>query len=283
MMPKGLKRKFSDRGDVLDGCALPDGTTVYALQRQSVLNISLDKFQQGQMMVEPSLRRSVLIANTLRKIQEEIRVENSPALSNAPCAFVNLPNPPSVASLPENSPREATPPRLSMENHPSGSGDGLDDSLLLSTDDDFSLSSAISSLLKDLDLVIDGSSSQNPPRSPLTAIENLEVESRHDAVKDSKASCAENCKPLESVFGSFEIMSSSYLTDVTLDDLFLDIDTSVCDRDPNAVSAVLSSRTFPSANEEGKRLTCNSASISASQNIKDMNELDHIMEVLVRS
>ncbi|XP_063040080.1 uncharacterized protein LOC134435158 [Engraulis encrasicolus] len=44
----------------------------YSLQRQTMLNMSLVKLQLCHMLVEPNLCRSVLIANTVRHIQEEM-------------------------------------------------------------------------------------------------------------------------------------------------------------------------------------------------------------------
>uniref|UniRef100_A0A8C4RDT2 SERTA domain-containing protein 2-like n=1 Tax=Erpetoichthys calabaricus TaxID=27687 RepID=A0A8C4RDT2_ERPCA len=196
MIGKGLKRKLSD-DDLLETAVMQKGTGLYLDQRQSVLNISLDKFHRGQMMAEPSLRRSVLIANTLRQIQDEIRQENS------------------VGVLAEN---------LEPSNN---------------REEDFSLSSAISSILKELDVVLDGSS------SPL---DTLVFKS------DRSGNYADGYKLCDSVFGNFEVLSSSYLNDVPLDDLFLDIDTSVYERESGSLGSVL-----------------------------NLNELEHIMEILVGS
>lgn len=60
MLARGLKRKCSE--DV----------PTDALQRQSLLDMSLAKLQLCRMLAEPSLCRSVLIANTVRQIQEDM-------------------------------------------------------------------------------------------------------------------------------------------------------------------------------------------------------------------
>ncbi|XP_069853533.1 cell division cycle-associated protein 4 isoform X1 [Dipodomys merriami] len=68
MFARGLKRKC-DQEEVTEG----SGTVPsYSLQRQSLLDMSLVKLQLCHMLVEPNLCRSVLIANTVRQIQEEM-------------------------------------------------------------------------------------------------------------------------------------------------------------------------------------------------------------------
>ncbi|MBN3287722.1 CDCA4 protein, partial [Polyodon spathula] len=283
MTGKGLKRKLPEEGDLPEGSAVQKGSGLYCTQRQSVLNISLDKYNRGQKLLEPSLRRSVLIANTLRQIQEEIRQEVShpgtPQIGSPPAAQIS---PLSESnSLKESLPAPAPPSRLSMENHPMGLGDS-DDWTLLSSEEDFSLSSAISSLLKELDVAIDGSPAPSPQRTPLGSIENLETE-KADKQEPCKAEGKHGgCRPSETAFGNLEIMSSSYLRDVALDDLFLDIDTSVYERD----AGPLGGRTLSSAasDEFLKYLpSCHPSSFSMNPNARDLNELEHIMEILVGS
>ncbi|KAK6470638.1 SERTA domain-containing protein 2-like isoform X1 [Huso huso] len=287
MTGKGLKRKLPEEGDLPEGAAVQKGSGLYSAQRQSVLNISLDKYNRGQRLLEPSLRRSVLIANTLRQIQEEIRQEASdsgtPQISTPPVTQVSPLS--ESSSLKEALPTPTPPSRLSMENHPMGLGDS-DDWTLLSSEEDFSLSSAISSLLKELDVVIDGSPAPSPQRTPLGSIENLETE-KADKQEPCRAEskhggCPEGCRPSETAFGNLEIMSSSYLCDVALDDLFLDIDTSVYEREAGS----LGSRTLSSAasDEFLKYLpSCHPSSFSMNPNARDLNELEHIMEILVGS
>ncbi|XP_069042438.1 SERTA domain-containing protein 3 isoform X2 [Lepisosteus oculatus] len=290
MEVKGQKRKLPADGELPAGARAEKGSSLYAAQRQSVLDISLDKFRRGQALAEPSLRRSVLIANTLRQIQEEIRQDG--AGGSVPDQRVPAPIPPEPGLH-----KEAPPPRMSLENHRPGFGDG-DDWALLSAEEDFSLSSAISSLLRDLDLVLDGSSSPGPQqqqqqqqqqRAPLSSIENLPSDwgSKQDGLPcraERPGEGPEACRAPEPVFGSFEIMRSSYLTDVALDDLFPDIDTSVYEREAGA----LGGRTFPvpPGDELLKYLSsCSPASsaFSPSPSVRDLNELEHIMEILVGS
>ncbi|XP_066560043.1 SERTA domain-containing protein 3 [Amia ocellicauda] len=292
MTGKGLKRKLLEDGDQPEGAGVQKGSSLYAAQRQSVLNISLDKFHRGQMLVEPSLRRSVLIANTLRQIQEEIRHESGAGLPPLTETSSTLSLPPLQILTPVVSEptfhRDAPPPRMSLENHPMGFGDS-DDWMLLSNEEDFSLSSAISSILKDLDIVLDGSSQPaSQQRPPLASIENMQGDTTSKVEgllprTDRNTGCPEGCKPSESVFGSFEIMRSSYLTDVALDDLFLDIDTSVYEREGGSLGA--RSLTAAAGDELLKYLpSCASPSpFSVNQSVRDLNELEHIMEILVGS
>ncbi|XP_054423666.1 cell division cycle-associated protein 4 [Pteronotus mesoamericanus] len=69
MFARGLKRKCSDSEEDAEGAL---ATPCYSLQRQSLLDMSLVKLQLCHTLVEPDLCRSVLIANTVRQIQEEM-------------------------------------------------------------------------------------------------------------------------------------------------------------------------------------------------------------------
>ncbi|XP_061074223.1 SERTA domain-containing protein 3 [Conger conger] len=225
MTGKGLKRKL------LEG---PEGgAVVYESQRQLVLDISLDKFQHCGMLAEPSLLRSVLIGNTLRQIQEEIRLEVA------------------MGQVPGARPLGEAP----LGSRPAGREDAGEDWTALSSEEDFSLSSAVSSILKDLDTVIDGGPGGG--RTPLGSIENLQEGGAGPRRAGPRGEAA--------VFGSLEVMRSSYLRDVALDDLFLDIDTSACERDLPGLPS-------PAGSPYGHGLSA-----------RDGSDLEHIMEILVRS
>ncbi|KAJ8274935.1 hypothetical protein COCON_G00095600 [Conger conger] len=80
---------------------------------------------------------------------------------------------------------------------------------------------------------------------------------------------------VDSLFGSFEISNStSYLTDLALDDIFEDIDTSMYDSTDFS--------TLASPDEGLKPPACTPAG-ALQLCLADLSELDHIMEVLVRS
>uniref|UniRef100_A0A8C2C1C8 Si:dkey-177p2.6 n=1 Tax=Cyprinus carpio TaxID=7962 RepID=A0A8C2C1C8_CYPCA len=77
MLGRGVKRKLST-------CEDPAQDLPYPQQRQLVLDLCLDKLQSCQRRAEPSLHRSVLLANTLRQIQQEMRQEGETCLPPAP-------------------------------------------------------------------------------------------------------------------------------------------------------------------------------------------------------
>ncbi|XP_014888720.1 SERTA domain-containing protein 3 isoform X2 [Poecilia latipinna] len=151
MILKGQKRKL----DLEDGEASDRSSPTWESQRQFVFSVSLNKYQRGQELPEPSLRRSVLIANTLRQIALEKHCESPP--------------PPDSALM---SGEPATPPTNRGQSEDEDWG---------SAESDFSLSAAISSILTALDSTIDGGP-QAAPRTPLRSVENL-LESAGDAAK----------------------------------------------------------------------------------------------------
>uniref|UniRef100_A0A8C0V1N8 SERTA domain-containing protein 2-like n=1 Tax=Cyanistes caeruleus TaxID=156563 RepID=A0A8C0V1N8_CYACU len=80
MLGRGLKRKLSDYEENMAGLSSAFDSSrglPYPLKRQLVLNMCLTKLQTYKMLVEPNLHRSVLIANTVRQIQEEMRQESN--------------------------------------------------------------------------------------------------------------------------------------------------------------------------------------------------------------
>ncbi|MBV97609.1 SERTA domain-containing protein 2, partial [Eschrichtius robustus] len=87
MLGKGGKRKFDEHEDGLEGKIVSpsDGPSKvsYTLQRQTIFNISLMKLYNHRPLTEPSLQKTVLINNMLRRFQEELKQEGSlrPALA----------------------------------------------------------------------------------------------------------------------------------------------------------------------------------------------------------
>ncbi len=80
MLGRGLKRKLSDYEENMAGLSSAFDSSrnlPYPVKRQLVLNMCLTKLQTYKMLVEPNLHRSVLIANTVRQIQEEMRQESN--------------------------------------------------------------------------------------------------------------------------------------------------------------------------------------------------------------
>uniref|UniRef100_A0A8C4XHE7 Si:dkey-177p2.6 n=1 Tax=Erpetoichthys calabaricus TaxID=27687 RepID=A0A8C4XHE7_ERPCA len=213
MLSRGVKRKLEDDEEIMaaetSGAFDSSSSLPYPQQRQLVLNMCLSKLQSCHMKVEPSLHRSVLLANTLRQIQEEMRQEGGEstlaAIYDGSSCTYNGGNPPAT-------------PAHNPELH----------SLLLERCSD----------------------SEELCFSSSPSYEN----DGDEQPVDSRSS--------DSLFGSFEISNStSYLTDLALDDIFEDIDTSMYDS--SDFSTVMS---FPVPRSP----IC----------ITDLNDLDHIMEIL---
>lgn len=364
MPTRGIKRKYPEwEESVLDG-SLSFQANSYCFFRQSLLNMSLEKYNKGRAMAEPSLRRYVLISNTLRIIQDDFHHES-------PCPPPVMESGIPVTCDPLTGNVRSALPSSDLENAPP------------STQDDFSLSLAVASLLKELEIAFDESCqrplathdpevkaesvdqvdlrvsfpttqtssncveawtdemfhtnanslgdgqdielirelvfaaafSENMPVSAPDAPPELPVvmdtsilgpvpveaysPSNGEAAVDMDASSpkqresevqGDNCvstiptdalRPSVSVFGSFEIMSSSYLNDVSLDDHFSDIDTSVFEKESQSVGP-LSARS--SASEELLfSSTCSTPSHSSSQGTQDSSDLESILDILVGS
>ncbi|KAM6959226.1 SERTA domain-containing protein 3 [Aplochiton taeniatus] len=263
MIAKGQKRKLQEEqggGDLFGSDH----------QWQSVLDISLDKYQRGQELPEPSLRRSVLIANTLRQItleskplacdmEEEsspdstapsLQVKGSPTEQqcgptvtkchfSATSSLLALGNS-DIPSVPVKKPVVAGAV-VNVPSHPIVSeGEEDEDWESMSSDPDFSLSAAITSILSELDSAITNSCRvvtvpQASPRTPLKSLENLsgpdgDPPGSRQGVK-GHWSGSEGRRFSVSGLEVIERMRSSYLGDVALDDLFQDIDTSLLERE----------------------------------------------------
>ncbi|KAM9358936.1 SERTA domain-containing protein 3 [Symphorus nematophorus] len=285
MIMKGQKRKLPPE----DVMVLDRSSPFWESQRQFVFSVSLNKYQRGQELPEPSLRRSVLIANTLRQVSMEAWASNVP---------------------------------LSVR-------DEDEDWDSMSMDPDFSLSAAISSILTALDSNIDGGP-QAAPRTPLRSLENLSgpCEGGVAWVKQGVRGFGggweqqEECRVRES---NMEVMRSNYLSDITVEDLFQDIDTSLLERDmgvlglrgsgsgypagddllrylpPFSSSSTSPSYPFsfslnqnlkclpsfssfsPLSSSSSSSASCSSPSFSSQNHMRDGLELEHLMEILVES
>lgn len=251
-MPKGQKRKLSIEEEASDYRA-----PTWESQQQFLLTVSLNKYQFSQQLREPSLRRSVLIANTLRQISLQ--------MSMVPSVNVEVSEPPGIASSAltasiaaaakrhsavtvDSCSALATCPTVSLNYSPNStektnyssesnfhiSIEDDEDWGSMSTDTDSSLSAVISSILAALDSTIDGNP-QPPPRIPLRPLENMSkpyegsVALVNHGLRDP-GDCREQQED-----GSMEVMRSSYLGDFTVEDLFQDIDTSLVDIDMGVI------------------------------------------------
>ncbi|XP_028977023.2 SERTA domain-containing protein 3 [Esox lucius] len=272
MIAKGQKRKLHD-DDFLGGMC--SGT--WESQCQSLLDISLNKYYRGQEQVDHSLRRSVLIANTLKQMQPENRPFHG---------SVNLAGPvPSMVPLKPFSNLDSGPGVVM--NGPV-SVDDLEHEWM-SSESDFSLSATVGSILKDLDMTIDGGP-QGTRRTPFRSIDNLPDVGRQQATSGYLSSewRPEGCRTSEQVaLGGVEVMHSSYVQDGTLGDLFQDIDTSVLEREMGTLGVRADSgvardellKYLPSLTS----VPSTSPSVFFSQSSRDLIELEHIMEILVKS
>ncbi|XP_074535300.1 SERTA domain-containing protein 3 [Halichoeres trimaculatus] len=218
MIMKGQKRKLPPEEMEVSDRSNP----FWESQRQFVFSVSLNKYQRSQELPEPSLRRSVLIANTLRQVSLEACGAPSAEweVSQPPCSSSNglltLDNT-SHCAINRSTPSGA----LSAPNAPLPVRDEDEDWGSMSMDSDFSLSAAISSILTALDSTMDGST-QAAPRTPLRSLENLSG-LPEGGVRLGGRDCGEQQRDCRA--------GSSYLSDLTVEDLFQDIDTSLLERD----------------------------------------------------
>eukprot|EP00062_Callorhinchus_milii_P004254 gi/632942743/ref/XP_007886575.1/ PREDICTED: SERTA domain-containing protein 2-like [Callorhinchus milii] len=273
MLAKGLKRKL-DYEENMAGAFDSNPGLPYNLQRQLVLNMCLIKLQSCRMLVEPNLHRSVLIANTVRQIQEDMRQESGQQALSVCGVETYTSTQTGIEFLGTSSP---------VLHNPSGADNTSDsmenpneNSLGVFSDDD--MSSAISSILKDLDFMEDTS----PSPCPAPAEDDVSVECAGAPSEDR----LQGSKPADSVFGSFEITNStSYLTDLAFDDIFEDIDTSMYDTDLCLLPATPARSLSGTVDDVPKPFhLCNSSSVNSIQICRvDFSDLDHIMEILVGS
>ncbi|XP_059188193.1 SERTA domain-containing protein 3 isoform X2 [Centropristis striata] len=304
MIMKGQKRKHPPE-DVETDLSNP----TWEIQRQFVFSVSLNKYQRGQELPEPSLRRSVLIANTLRQVSMEA------------CRF------PSVdmeVSQPGSSSSSAQ--HHSAVTFANSHSALLSDPLVSSNPFLNCATAAISSILTALDSTIDGSP-QAAPRTPLRSLENLSGPSDGGAawLKQGVRGYGggwEQQEEWRARESSMEVMRSSYLSELTVEDLFQDIDTSLLEKDMGVLGLRGSGDGYPtgddllrylpplsspsslpfsfSLNQNLKCLpsfssfsplsssTSSSSSLpsppfSSQNHVREGLELEHLMEILVES
>lgn len=198
-MVGGLKRKHSDLEEEEEEEQWAWNPAGLRSHPQALLRISLDKVQRSPGPRAPSLRRHVLIHNTLQQLRAAVRRAPTPALPPEP---------------------------------------------LFLGEEDFSLSATIGSILRELETSMDETEAPQGPAAP-PGLQNPVVP-----------------QP-DPVF--LEALSSRYLGDASLDDFFLDIDTSAVEKEPALAPP-----------EPPHNLFCVPGSW-------EWNELDHIMEIILGS
>jgi len=243
MIIKGQKRKHPPEDVEVSDRSSP----TWESQRQFIFSVSLNKYQCGQVLPEPSLRRSVLIANTLRLISVEASMAPSVDMevSQPPCssssalqesiltggaaakhhsAVMYSDSQPALVSCPllsldctSNCATSRSPANCNLGtlNAPLSVKDEDEDWGSMSTESDCSLSAAISSILTALDSILDGGP-QVAPRTPLRSLENL------------SGPCDGGVGWVKQRVRSY---SGSWEQQVESSDLFQDIDTSLLERD----------------------------------------------------
>lgn len=300
MIMKGQKRKLPPEAPEVSDRTSP----FWESQRQFVFSVSLNKYQRGQELPEPSLRRSVLIANTLRQVSlEECTAPSADRqVSQLHCgpSLALQENVFSAVSCPGSCPSATLSAKEEDDEWDS-----------MSTDPDFSLSAAISSILTALDSAIDGSP-QAAPRTPLRSLENLAGPSEGGVMWMRQVGRGSGGGWEQDGDGrvrdsATEAMRSSYLGDLTVEDLFQDIDTSLLERDMGALGLCLASSSsstcspsphslpfsfnqnlkclpsFSSFSPSSSSPSLPSPPLSGPTYMREGLELEHLMEILVES
>ncbi|XP_019406358.1 PREDICTED: cell division cycle-associated protein 4 [Crocodylus porosus] len=249
MFVRGLKRKCFDGEEDIEGTlagfkAIPS----YNLQRQSLLDMSLVKLQLCHMLVEPNLCRSVLIANTVRQIQEEMTQDGTWQMINTQNAgHASLDRLVSTDILCRSS-REQTEAK-----HSPGYSTFPKDFEETQSQDSSEIMSAVSS-----------------GQAPRNLQSNMwEMESPQENRGNFQ-------KSLDQIFETLENKSPN-----SVEDLFSEVDSSYYDLDTMLTGMMSNTKmghcdvleTFPSQTTTNSNSNCKS----------DLNELDHIVEILVES
>lgn len=223
-----------DEGGFLLGQSTSDMSRLQ--QRQLVLGLCLEKLQRYQAGMELSLRRSVLLINTLRQIQNDMRSDGG--AMDVPLEGVH----PDSCLL-----RDSIREDMAVTCPGCTEGDG--GSLPLSLPSSSAFPSQEANSLP--------SQSKSLPGTMLNAFS--------DAVN-----------------------AMGYLSDLALDDIFEDIDTSMYET--SDLPAVWTAGSLWPINvsfwsdEEVKMRSAGHPSAGSLQScLTDLNELDHIMEILVKS
>lgn len=241
MLAKGLKRKWSG-----EEAELPTATPPSTL-----FSISVSKLHQSLQHVEPNLRYLVLVANTLRRIQDEMQ----------PAAASSRPQPQALG-------RGASPAEGSMPagHCPVGTLQGACRRPLLPTLPPPPLAPVDDLLLSNVDLSVFSTILED-----LSSVEGLgdPMHSSSAQLEDSQL-CLPGPEPDRTIHpGPLEILGpGSYLLEESLEGIFEDIDTSMYDCDLWAPPSLPSFKeAFSREEEEEERL--------------DLADLDYLMDAIV--
>ncbi|XP_049754452.1 cell division cycle-associated protein 4 [Elephas maximus indicus] len=249
MFGRGLKRKCFDNEVEADGP--PAGVRAvasYDLQRQSLLDMSLVKLQLCHMLVEPNLCRSVLIANTVRQIQEEMTQDGT--------WRVVAPQGAGLAPLDRLVSTDILCRSAQEQEH--GKPGPEDSTFPKGFKDD-----------QAPDLTCDAPSvtAAQAPEHPPSSVWDL------DSSQENRGSFQ---KSLDQIFETLESKNPS-----SVEDLFSDVDSSYYDLDTVLTGMMGSSRAGPCDTLEG--FTPLAPAPPGPGCKADLGELDHIVEILVET
>lgn len=276
MYSKGTKRKFADATSP----EIPK-MAAYSLQRQSLLDMSLIKLQLCHMLVEPNLCRSVLIANTVRQIQEEMTHDGSWQVVTD--AFANSAQSSSERLVATEvlcrspAPEQESGPKLcSVMGY-----DGCHQEEVVA--DEALCSVAISDGANTCLLGTIGHCWERAEQRAGSEFEDGATEDSGfgDDEDDEEIEGQESKMSRGKVFGKFEIKNNSPGSDTALEELFSDVDASYYDLDTMLTGMQSTPKMGPYDILDGLASSHGPASNSSCR--PDLNELDHIMEIIVGS
>ncbi|XP_035271153.1 cell division cycle-associated protein 4 isoform X2 [Anguilla anguilla] len=284
MFPKGTKRKFSDAGDEAtdEHPASVKMASSYNLQRQSLLDMSLIKLQLCHMLVEPNLCRSVLIANTVRQIQEEMTQDGSWQIMTEALNAAQNPTDRLVATeilcRPSARDQDEEPKPFSVIGY-----EGCHPEEVVVDDTLCSVSPETPSTYMPGSLGIGPCWEEEDLKETSEEEEDDDDEDCGLRSGEEEERLEEDSKTTEQVFGTFEIKNPVPSPDPALEELFSDVDASYYDLDTMLTGMQSTPKMGPydlleSLSSHGP------SSISSNSSCRpDLNELDHIMEIIVGS
>uniref|UniRef100_A0A8C5HR11 Cell division cycle associated 4 n=1 Tax=Gouania willdenowi TaxID=441366 RepID=A0A8C5HR11_GOUWI len=270
MFAKGTKRKFSDPGEEpalgaeLGPVVRPLSST-YSLQRQSLLDMSLIKLQLCHMLVEPNLCRSVLIANTVRQIQEEMTQDGTWQIMTQALAAAQCPADRLVATEVLCRPSEALAAAQKEEE-----------------EEEVVVAAAME---EDVDSEANPLSSSSFLPAPFGAEPGWEDEEDDSEDEDSEE-CPSDAEDVpdsrrgDQVFGTFEIKHPAPPPDPALEELFSDVDPSYYDLDTVLTGMQSTPKMGPYDLLDSLSPHAAPALSTGTSCRSDLNELDHIMEII---
>ncbi|XP_075043146.1 SERTA domain-containing protein 1-like isoform X2 [Mixophyes fleayi] len=253
MLAKGTKRKYSEvEGEMVSGpeteMAARCQSSLPAVQSHCLMNISLVKLHRSLHHVEPNLRHLVLVANTLRRLQDNMQAESTG---------------PGVGKTAEDNSRKDYSQTIVNESKKTTLEIPVEDTLVSSMD--ASLYSSISTILEDLN------NFEGLSCSPLPQAEDDQLCYPKDFGRDGSLEESGKLTTTSSL-----LTSSTYLLGDNLEDIFEDIDTSMYDSDPWSSSNLLNFKTLSNMNDAEEK-----ASTDGQDSMLELSDLDYLMDVLV--